>query len=175
VQCAARRGYRGVVRPERAALRRGLGCVDPEADQGLLSVCADHLGKHAVARGGLLPVAFVAHVRRVPEANAPKTPSPPSPPSRNPTPARASPSLVSTRPGVRAVLPWVVSTVLILGVGNVVADKFFASKRAAPTSEVPITGGAKRIGALISEWRDPPGPVAYLQTGAHRKKARCRE
>jgi TolB-like protein/Tfp pilus assembly protein PilF len=90
--------------------------------------------------------AFLAQVRRLiaPAANAPKTPSPPSLPSRNPTPAtRTSPSLVSTRPGVRAVLPWVASTVLILGVGYVVADKFFASKRAAPTAEAAITVAAK--------------------------------
>jgi TolB-like protein/Flp pilus assembly protein TadD len=90
--------------------------------------------------------AFLAHVRRLtaPEANAPKTPSPPIPPSLKPTPAtRASPSAVSTRPGVRSLLPWVVSTVLILGVGYIVADKFLASKRTAPTTEAAITVPAK--------------------------------
>ena len=96
--------------------------------------------------GGANPQAFLTQVRRLiaPEANAPKTPSPPSPPTRNPTPATmASPSLVSTRPVVRSVLPWVVSTALMLGVGYVVADKFFASKRAAPTAETAITVPAK--------------------------------
>ncbi len=52
---AARRRPRCLVRPERAARRRRLGCVDPPADQGVRAVRADHLGEHAGARGGLLP------------------------------------------------------------------------------------------------------------------------
>ena len=52
---AARRGPRGLVRPERAARRRRVGCVDPQADQGVRAVRAGHLGQHPGARRGLFP------------------------------------------------------------------------------------------------------------------------
>ena len=51
----ARRGPRGMVRPECAARRRRVGRVDPPADQGMCAVRAGRLGEHAGARGGLFP------------------------------------------------------------------------------------------------------------------------
>jgi TonB family protein len=90
--------------------------------------------------------AFVAHVRRLiaPEANAPKTPSSRLSPSLKPAAAtRASPSAASIRPGPRSFVPWVMSPVLILGVGYFVADKFLASKHAVPGAQASFTAPAK--------------------------------
>ena len=48
----------GVVRPERAARRRRMGCVDPPANQGLCAVRAGHLGQYAVPQRRVLPVGM---------------------------------------------------------------------------------------------------------------------
>ena len=52
-----------MVRSERASRWRYLGCIDTPPDQGLLPVCADDLGEHAVTRGRILPPRVEARRR----------------------------------------------------------------------------------------------------------------
>jgi hypothetical protein len=83
--------------------------------------------------------AFVEHVRRLiaPETIASTSANPRSPPKSAPStsvPPSAAPARLSP-PTNRSVLPWVVSAVLILGIGYLLAEKFLVSKHAVPTVE----------------------------------------
>jgi adenylate cyclase len=82
--------------------------------------------------------AFVEHVRRMiaPESIASTSAIPRSPPKSTPS-SSISPSAAPapSPPTSRSVLPWVVSVVLILGIGYYVGERFLVSKDAVPAAK----------------------------------------
>jgi len=81
--------------------------------------------------------AFVEHVRRLiePGPSSSSSATGHSPPKPAPS-TRVSPSTVQSRsPANRSVLTWIVMTVLILGIGCLLAERFLISKPAAPAGE----------------------------------------
>jgi TolB-like protein/Flp pilus assembly protein TadD len=81
--------------------------------------------------------AFVDHVRRLlaPDATTPAATSVGS--SALPKSSTGAPSRRSMPPLSRSFVPWVVGSLLILATGYFVANKFLASKPAAPALQIP--------------------------------------
>jgi len=91
--------------------------------------------------------AFVEHVRRLiaPEIVA-QTPSIPRSPAKPAPSTSISPVAAPARaPGaIRPFLPWIVSAVLILGIGGLLAEKFLVTKHTVPTTQVPATAAVHK-------------------------------
>ncbi|MFI4890384.1 MAG: TIR domain-containing protein [Steroidobacterales bacterium] len=81
--------------------------------------------------------AFVEHVRRLIDPGTSSSPSATAHSPAKPAPSTGvSSSTVQSRPAAnRSVLPWIVSAVLVLGIGYLLAERFLVSKSAAPAAE----------------------------------------